>query len=201
LAGVSLLSRAISAVTQHPSVIEVVVAGPAHDPEVLRPALPPSRAVVRLVPGGATRQQSVAAALAAADPAGEIVLVHDAARPLVPPRLLARVVDAVVCGAPAVVPGLPVVDTIKEVDQDRVVVRTPPRERLVAVQTPQGFARAALELAHRTASADHPGATDDAALAEAAGIPVLVVPGEPAAMKVTYPEDFARAEQHLAAAR
>lgn len=196
LDGVPVLTRAVAAMTQHPDVVEVVVAGPVDDPDVLLPALPAGPVPVRLVPGGATRQRSVAAALAAADPDAGIVLVHDAARPLVGAELLARVVAAVAEGAPAVVPALPVVDTVKEVDMHGMVVRTPPRDRLVAVQTPQGFTREALLRAHTDAD---PAATDDAALAEAAGIPVRVVHGDPAAMKVTYPDDFARAQAFLAA--
>lgn len=139
----------------------------------------------------------MAAALTAVDPSCDIVLVHDAARPVVPAAMLARVIDAVAAGADAVVPGLPVVDTIKRVDARGIVVETPPRDRLRAVQTPQGFTLAALRRAHEAAVDPHE-ATDDAALAEHAGYEVLVVEGDPAALKVTTGQDIARIEAVLA---
>lgn len=139
----------------------------------------------------------MAAALTAVDPSCDIVLVHDAARPVVPAAMLARVIDAVAAGADAVVPGLPVVDTIKRVDARGIVVETPPRDRLRAVQTPQGFTLAALRRAHAAAVDPHE-ATDDAALAEHAGYEVLVVEGDSAALKVTTGQDIARIEAVLA---
>ena len=147
----------------------------------------------RLVDGGRERTDSVAAGLAALDAAVDIVLVHDAARAFAPTALFDQVVDAVAGGADAAVPGLPVVDTIKRVDADGVVRATPPRGELRAVQTPQGFTRDALARAHGRGAQ----ATDDAALVEAAGGRVRVVPGHPDAYKVTTPQDLARA--HAAA--
>ena len=150
---------------------------------------------VTVVTGGATRQGSVLAALRSLPPEVDTVLVHDAARPLAPVELIEAVAQAVADGAPAVVPGLPVTDTIKRVDAGQRVVETPAREQLRAVQTPQGFARAVLEQAHRSAAAS---VTDDAGLVELLGTPVLVVPGHPHAFKITHPEDLVRAEALLA---
>ncbi|MGV9669414.1 MULTISPECIES: 2-C-methyl-D-erythritol 4-phosphate cytidylyltransferase [unclassified Gordonia (in: high G+C Gram-positive bacteria)] len=150
-------------------------------------ALVPASVVV--VAGGAHRSDSVRAGLAALDDA-DVVLVHDAARALTPVSVFRRVIAAVVGGHRAVVPGLPVVDTLKEVepggDAERVL-GTVDREPLRAVQTPQGFTREALAAAH----ADDSGlATDDAGLAERIGIPVHVVSGHHLAFKITTPWDL-----------
>lgn len=166
----------------------------AQDPHVDMP--------VRVVEGGGTRQASVAAGLALAGPDDDVVLVHDAARPLAPPRLVRRVVDAVRAGHGAVVPGLPVTDTVKRVapasaaggpDVERVV-ETPDRAVLRAVQTPQGFDRALLQRAHAQgaarATAEGLAATDDAGLVEALGEAAYVVAGEEAAMKITTERDL-----------
>ncbi len=149
------------------------------------------------IPGGERRRDSVAAGLAALPDAVTHVLVHDAARALATPQLVARVIGALVGGAGAVIPVVPVRDTIKRVD-GTVVVETVERADLVAVQTPQGFDRAVLEAAHR---ADPDDATDDAALLERAGVPVTTVAGDPANLKITYPEDLAVAEALLGARR
>jgi len=151
---------------------------------------------VIVVPGGADRSASVRCGLAALPAAVDTVLVHDAARCLAPPDLVRRVVDAL-NQHPAVVPGLPLADTVKQVDDEGAVVRTPDRARLRLVQTPQGFARDLLERAHRSAAgSDAPPAslaTDDAALVELLGERVQVVPGDPRALKVTTPDDLAHA--------
>ncbi|GAB6938278.1 2-C-methyl-D-erythritol 4-phosphate cytidylyltransferase [Isoptericola variabilis] len=157
---------------------------------------------VRVVEGGATRQASVAAGLALAGPDDDVVLVHDAARPLAPPRLVRRVVEAVRAGHGAVVPGLPVTDTVKRVAPASSaggagverVVETPDRAALRAVQTPQGFDRALLERAHARgasrATAEGLAATDDAGLVEALGETAYVVGGEETAMKITTERDL-----------
>jgi 2-C-methyl-D-erythritol 4-phosphate cytidylyltransferase len=111
--------------------------------------------------------------------------VHDAARPLATDALFAAVIGAVRDGADGAVPGLPVADTIKRVDGERVV-ETVPREELVAVQTPQAFRAGALRAAHR----DRADGTDDAALVERDGGKVVVVAGDPANVKVTGPDDL-----------
>lgn len=148
-----------------------------------------------VVPGGPTRAASVRAGLAAVPDDAAIVVVHDAARPLASPALFRAVIDAVlddgrVGGA---IPGVPVTDTLKEVDAG-VVVATVPRDRLVAVQTPQAFRAAVLRSAHAAGGE----ATDDAALVEQQGGSVVVVDGEPANLKVTVERDLALVEAALA---
>ncbi|MCZ7528138.1 MAG: 2-C-methyl-D-erythritol 4-phosphate cytidylyltransferase [Acidimicrobiia bacterium] len=145
--------------------------------------------VTAVVEGGPTRSASVRAGLAAVPDRVAVVVVHDAARPLASPDLFSAVIEAVRAGADAAVPGLPVPDTLKRVVGDRVV-ETVGRDDLVAVQTPQAFRAAALRSAHAT-GAD---ATDDAALVEAAGGSVVVVPGDPRNLKVTGPRDLLVAE-------
>jgi 2-C-methyl-D-erythritol 4-phosphate cytidylyltransferase/2-C-methyl-D-erythritol 2,4-cyclodiphosphate synthase len=146
--------------------------------------------LVTVVTGGATRQASVAAGLSALWADVEIVLVHDAARALTPPSVFERVIAAVESGAAAVIPTLPVVDTIKRVDAAGHVVAGVDRAELAAAQTPQGFRRAVLEAALADAAADH---TDDAAAVAAAGHTVLTVPGDAAAFKITTAPDLERA--------
>ena len=156
-----------------------------------------------VVPGGATRQASVAAGLAAlvAHPDGsdvDVVLVHDAARPFAPPSLITRVIEAVRGGHPAVVPGLPVTDTIKRVATGgpaELVLGTVPRADLRAVQTPQGFTLDLLLRAHAAGSDgahdEASAASDDAGLVELLGEPVWVVAGDERAAKITTSRDLA----------
>lgn len=141
------------------------------------------------VAGGETRQRSVAAGLAALPAEVDVVLVHDAARPLVPLEVFERVTAAVRATGGGVIPVLPVTDTVKRVDGDAVVA-TVDRADLVAVQTPQGFPRAALDVVYAQASDDH---TDDAALFAAAGHPVSTVPGDERSFKITTADDLHRA--------
>ena len=146
------------------------------------------------IPGGERRRDSVAAGLAAVPVDTEWVLVHDAARPLARPRLIRSVVGRLLAGdVDAVVPVVPVRDTIKRVEGDRVI-ETLAREPLVAVQTPQGFKVEALRSAHRVSDDD---ASDDALLVEQNGGSVTTVPGHPANLKITYPSDLAIAEALL----
>jgi 2-C-methyl-D-erythritol 4-phosphate cytidylyltransferase len=144
-----------------------------------------SPAGVRTAIGGATRSASVRAGLACVPETADVVVVHDAARPLASRRLYASVIDAIVGGADAAVPGLPVVDTLKRVD-DQHVVETVSRDGLVAVQTPQAFRADALRAAH----ADNGTDTDDAALVEAVGGKVVVVDGERRNLKLTGADDL-----------
>jgi 2-C-methyl-D-erythritol 4-phosphate cytidylyltransferase len=148
---------------------------------------------VRLVAGGGSRTASVRAALQAAGGWADAVLVHDAARPLTPPDVVARVLAALAAGAPAVVPVLPVVDTTVVVDDDGVVVDAVPRGPLRRVQTPQGFARGALVEAY-AALPEGLELTDDAAVVRAAGVPVSTVAGDELAAKVTVAHDLELAE-------
>lgn len=149
---------------------------------------------VRTVAGGPRRQDSVRNGLRATDPRSDVVLVHDAARPFVSPKLIREVADAAFRHG-AAVPGVPVVDTIKRIDARGRVVETPPRDRLRAVQTPQGFRREVLvEAYRRSGRAD---ATDDVQLVERSGGRVVVVPGDSANWKLTTPDDFRRAVRLL----
>ncbi len=149
-----------------------------------------------VVTGGATRADSVRCGLAAVPADADVIVVHDAARPLASPALFAAVIEAVVDGgADGAVPGVPPSDTIKAVDSSGHVITTLDRATLVAVQTPQAFRADVLRRAHDDAEA---GATDDAMLVEALGGTVQVVPGEPGNLKITDPEDLGAAERQLA---
>lgn len=154
---------------------------------------------VRLVGGGEERADSVWEGVKASR--GEVVIVHDAARALTPPGMIARVVSAVRDGAPAVIPVVPVADTIKEVaatDSGEAVVGTPVRANLRAVQTPQGFAAEALVAANEKYFAQRGfEATDDASLMEWFGVPVTCVSGDYLALKITTPIDMVLAEHIL----
>ena len=144
------------------------------------------------VEGGNTRSESVRRGLEAVPPEATIVCVHDAARPFASGTIFQRVISAVVDGADAAVPGIPVVDTIKQINETNVVVSTPRRETLRAVQTPQAFRAESLRKAH----ADHGEGTDDAALIEKIGGEVVVVDGESVNRKITTPDDLEWAVAH-----
>jgi 2-C-methyl-D-erythritol 4-phosphate cytidylyltransferase len=193
LAGEPLLVHAVRRVASAPSVRLIVVAAPAADVAAVRRMLAPVVSTT-VVPGGAERQRSVAAALAAVPDEVDIVLVHDAARALAPPGLIEAVASAVRDGHPAVIPVLPVVDTVKEVGPDGIVMGTVDRSALRSVQTPQGFRRSVLAAAH--AGATDP-LTDDAGLVEKAGVPVTCIPGDERALKITRPLDLVLAEALL----
>ncbi|GGM39578.1 2-C-methyl-D-erythritol 4-phosphate cytidylyltransferase [Dactylosporangium sucinum] len=194
LRGEPLLVHAVRRVAAAPSVGCIVVAAPpdaVSDVEALLAPITSGPAGVVVVAGGATRQASVALALAAVPASFDIVLVHDAARALTPPGLVEDVASAVRGGHGAVIPVLPVVDTIKRVDSSGAVLGTVDRSSLRAVQTPQGFRRDVLAKAHEAAVDDH---TDDAGLAERIGVAVHTVAGAEAALKITRPFDLAIAE-------
>jgi 2-C-methyl-D-erythritol 4-phosphate cytidylyltransferase len=158
--------------------------------------VPPDRAhAAHEVAGGATRSDSVRCGLAAVPGDAEVIVVHDGARPFASASLYEAVIGAVQAGADGAVPGLPVTDTIKIVDDTGAVLATPDRERLVAVQTPQAFAAIRLRAAHERA----PESTDDAALVEANGGRVVVVRGEVDNRKLTVPDDLAWARERVAA--
>jgi 2-C-methyl-D-erythritol 4-phosphate cytidylyltransferase len=189
LAGRALVRWAVEALRAG-GVTDVIVAVPAGQRSAFAAVLP---ADVRLVDGGATRTASVRAALAAAGASVDVVLVHDAARPLTPPDVVARVLAALEAGALAVVPVLPVVDTTVVVGADGVITDAVPRAPLRRVQTPQGFDRATLAAAYdQLAGAVE--LTDDAAVVRAAGIAVGTVEGDERAAKVTVAHDLAVAE-------
>jgi len=186
VAGARLVDRAVDAVTAVcDEVVVVLPAGIAWD----------GRPVAATVPGGSSRSASVRAGLDAVASSAAVVVVHDAARPLAPPALFEAVIGAVRAGADAAVPGLAIPDTVKRVDNDHVV-ETVARDGLRAVQTPQAFRTDVLRAAHTTGGE----ATDDAALVEAAGGRVVIVPGDPRNLKVTTPADLALAAALLTAA-
>ncbi|MGW0780565.1 2-C-methyl-D-erythritol 4-phosphate cytidylyltransferase [Streptomyces sp. NPDC002913] len=210
LSGTPMLIHAVRAMAASRAVsLVVVVAPPDGAPEVKNlidgHALP-ERTDYVVVPGGATRQESVKLGLDALPDDVSVVLVHDAARPLVPVDTVDAVIEAVRDGAPAVVPALPLADTVKEVEpaeggRPEPVLSTPVRARLRAVQTPQGFDRDTLVRAHESVAVDGEGATDDAGMVERLGSPVVVVPGHEEAFKVTRPLDLVLAEAVLARRR
>ena len=136
----------------------------------------------RVVPGGNTRSGSSRLGVEAVPDSAEVILVHDAARPLATAEVYGRVIDAVRNGADGAVPVVPVVDTIRDTDGELV-----DRDRLLAVQTPQGFDLRTLRAAHSSFEGD---ATDDASMVEAIGAPIAIVEGDPMNLKVTYPEDL-----------
>lgn len=192
VAGRTLLERAVAGLLESGVVDHVVVAVPVDRIDEAKRVLA-DRATV--VGGGPDRTQSVNLALAAlpAPAAPAFVLVHDAARALTPPALITRVVQALRGGHDAVVPALRLHDTIKAVDANGVVLGTPERAGLRAVQTPQGFATELLLRAYRT-GAGAAGFTDDASLVEHVGGQVQVVDGDPLAFKITTQLDLLLAE-------
>lgn len=193
--GVPMLLRSLRPFTSHPAVTQVVVVLPpahARQPPDWLARLAGER--LTLAPGGAERADSVLAGLRALRPDAAVVLVHDAARPFVNRATIDAVMTRARAGVGAVA-AVPVGDTVKDVDQDRRVRRTIPRDGLWRAQTPQGFPRAMLEAAFaRPAAGAAAPPTDDAELVERAGFPVEVVPDASQNFKVTTPEDFRVAE-------
>lgn len=200
-AGRSLLEHALDSVVASAIAGHIRVVVPAGDTQLrsIVDASTPPNTTLSAVDGGASRPASVRAGLDALPGEVDIVLVHDAARALTPPHVFHSVVSAVREGAAAVVPGIPVADTIKVV-QGHTVTATPDRTSLRAIQTPQGFDAGTLRAAH-AASADDSAVTDDAMLVESLGIPVTVTGGDPLAFKVTTPNDLMLAEALVLHAR
>ncbi|MFD3531865.1 2-C-methyl-D-erythritol 4-phosphate cytidylyltransferase [Streptomyces sp. NPDC058664] len=211
LNGTPMLIHAVRAMAASRAVSLVVVVAPPDGAAEVKNLLDahalPERTDYLVVPGGETRQESVRRGLDALPEGIATVLVHDAARPLVPVETVDAVIEAVRDGAVAVVPALPVADTVKEVEpagrpgDPEQVVATPVRARLRAVQTPQGFDHDTLVDAHATVALTGEGATDDAGMVERLGTPVVVVPGHEEAFKVTRPLDLVLAEAVLARRR
>lgn len=141
------------------------------------------------VPGGNRRRDSVLAGLSEVPDEVDYVVIHDAARPLAQKEMVQALIGTLLTrDVDGVVPAVPVRDTLKEVDDNDVVSRTLPRDHCVAVQTPQGFAVRALRAAHAALEGSY---TDDAGMVEENGGRVVVIPGDPRNMKVTFPEDLA----------
>jgi len=211
LAGEPVLVHAVRSMAAGRDVTRVIVVAPAQSLREVRalldedPAVVAAGVVVDVVAGGRSRQESVALGVAAV--AGDVtcVLVHDAARPLAPASVVDAVVDAVLAGADAVVPLVPVTDSIRAVGFDGEVAGAVDRALLRVVQTPQGFVRSVLERAHRKFAAESrkesEAATDDATLVERLGSTVVSVPGSEEAFKVTRPLDLELAEAIIARRR
>lgn len=200
VAGAPLVLHALRPFFQHPRVAAVVLVVPE---EVV--AAPPAWLAelagdrLRLAAGGAERQDSAQAGLAALPAECRIVLVHDGARPLPDPDVTDAIIEHAREGRGAIA-AIPLSDTVKEADASGAVVRTVVRERLWRAQTPQGFPRPLLERAFAAAAGGTP-ATDEATLVERIGGTVVIVPDTARNLKVTTPEDFALAEILLRGAR
>lgn len=191
LGGIPVLQRSVDAFVRHDRVTDIILALPADlaaaPPSYVREAAKP----LIVVDGGDRRQDSVARAFARVSPAADIVLVHDAARPLVSSGLISRTIDAAVEHGAAIA-ALQATDTVKRANDRRVVVDTIPRAEVFLAQTPQAFRVSVLREALATAS--DVDATDEAALVERIGRPVVLVDGEGSNVKITAPEDLAFAE-------
>lgn len=192
--GVTMLTHAVRGIAQDPRISAIVVAAPADCLDQARMAVAAAGVRATVVAGGDTRTESVRRGVGALPPDLDAVLVHDAARPLTPASVIDSVIGAINSGAEAVVPGIPVADTIKQIGVGGLVVATPDRSTLRAIQTPQGFRADVLLEALRLSGAD---ATDDAGLVERLGVAVQVVPGHTDALKITTPDDLALAETIL----
>jgi len=196
LAGRPTLSRALESVFGMVEPAQVIITVPqSYGPiaKQLARSVPGGRdREPTIIVGGSTRQESVAAALKFLEPDIDVVLVHDAARPLTPSVIFDSVAAEVRSSNAGVVPGLPVADTIKRIDDVGRVVETVDRSVLMAVQTPQGFPRDQLVAAHEAAREEH---TDDSALVADAGYPVSIIAGDPLAFKITTAWELRRAEQ------
>lgn len=198
LLGEPVLVHALRPFLAHPAVGWVVVAVPAEDlddPPGWLTGLDPR---IRLVAGGAERGDSVRRALEAVPEGADVVLVHDAARPLVTTAVIDRVIAAAAEGVGAIA-AMPVTDTLKEIGAGGQILATPDRSRFWRAQTPQGFPRPLIAEAYRRAEAEGVQGTDDAALVEWFGGTVVVVEGSPENLKVTNPQDLIVAEALLRA--
>jgi 2-C-methyl-D-erythritol 4-phosphate cytidylyltransferase len=196
LAGAPVLEWVLRALIDAGVLSEIVIATSDRNHEQVLDLIAhvPTTISIATVPGGDTRQESVRAGVNALSSSCELVLVHDAARPLVSPQLIFSAVQSGDYDG-AVVPGVPVTDTIKRVSEGHVL-ETLERSRLVAVQTPQVFRRDWLVEAYRKQALPM-SATDEASILEFAGFPVHVIPGEPENIKVTTPSDVVIAEALL----
>ncbi|RZU66179.1 2-C-methyl-D-erythritol 2,4-cyclodiphosphate synthase [Microterricola gilva] len=199
LGGRPMLAHALDGVFAVREAVQLIVVAPDAELEraraIVAASAGPAVDYTSVVVGGASRQLSVAAGLAAVAPGVGVVLVHDAARALTPSGQFEAVIAAVRSSGAGVIPALPVVDTIKRVDASGLVRETVDRSELAAVQTPQGFVRAELDEAYAAPSADF---TDDAALLQSFGHSVGTVAGDERAFKITTAWDLARAERLLA---
>jgi 2-C-methyl-D-erythritol 4-phosphate cytidylyltransferase len=188
LGGLSLLTRSALAMSTVADIL--IIAAPVDGLDEAGAQVAQVDAEIHIVAGGEHRQESVANALRMVPEDVSIVLVHDAARPLVPIEVTQNVVAAIRGGAKAAIPVLPLVDTIKRVNNQGIAIETVDRNQLRRVQTPQGFERATLDLAYRNPEVV---ATDDAGLMDALGIPVVTVAGDERSLKITTMADVQHA--------
>lgn len=195
LGGRTILATAAAGAAACPGVGRLIVAAPAGLETDARAAIFDEGVPIDVVAGGATRQESVRAALDAVTDALAVV-VHDAARPFATASLFARVVDAIRSGADAAVPVLPVTDTVLRI-RDGLVDGSEVREELGFAQTPQAFRTDPLREAHAKAEASGVAFTDDATLVHWAGFEVRTVPGDPSNLKITTPADLAEARRRI----
>ncbi len=201
LGGQPLVVHTLRVLQDSSAVHEIILAVPAADREYcLTHIITPHHftKVTKIVAGGEHRQDSVRHALAKVDPETDFVLVHDAVRPFLTERMVRQVLEQATMHGAAIV-ALPMRDTVKQVGNDRVILRTVDRGQLWLAQTPQAFRRDWLDHAHRKALGEGIQATDDAHLVELLGHPVVVVDGSGENIKVTRPEDLVIAEAILAA--
>lgn len=191
LGGIPVLQRSVDAFLRHERITDIVVALPADlaaaPPSYVRGTAKP----LTVVDGGERRQDSVARAFARVSPSADIVVVHDAARPLVSAGLISRTIDAAVEHGAAIA-ALQATDTVKRADGRRMIVGTIPRAEVFLAQTPQAFQMAVLREALSAAAGGD--ATDEAAIVERLGRPVVLVDGDARNVKITAPEDLALAE-------
>ncbi|MCW5696563.1 MAG: bifunctional 2-C-methyl-D-erythritol 4-phosphate cytidylyltransferase/2-C-methyl-D-erythritol 2,4-cyclodiphosphate synthase [Bauldia sp.] len=198
LAGQSILSRSLRPFLDHPQVAQVAVVIHPDDRALYDAATTAHARLTEPVAGGDTRQESVRlglAGLAAGKP--DLVLIHDAARPFVTAAVIDRVIAAL-DDVPGALPAIPVADTLKRGAADGAVTETVPRDGLFGAQTPQGFHFEPIRQAHEAARGQ--ALTDDAAVAEAAGLAVRLVAGDAANIKLTTAEDIAAAEERMESA-
>lgn len=183
ISGKTLIERAVESLLPH--VEEIIIAAPK-DFELEISELFSSNKKIKVISGGEVRSKSVAVALSQVNKNADYILVHDAARCFATQEQTLRIINALLAGDDAVVPGIEVIDTIKVINANNFAESTPLRPTLRAVQTPQGFSARILHRAHQSGNE----ATDDAALVEALGIPVRIVAGEPNAHKITTLADL-----------
>jgi 2-C-methyl-D-erythritol 4-phosphate cytidylyltransferase len=193
LAGRPVVDWAIEAFARHPQIDELIIVLPDENrADEIKSRWSKVKAIVR---GGQERQDSVSRGLEAVSPEMTIVLVHDGVRPLVQAELISRVIEAS-CQEGAAIPGLPIEDTVKIVEEG-VITRTINREQLVRAQTPQGFRKKLLEEAFDQARKDGYYGPDEASLVERIGGRIKIVPGDRTNIKITTPEDLKVAEVWL----
>ena len=198
LAGMPILARAVSAFTNLEPIKLIIVVAPPGEVELVKKILRShcSQSEYKVVEGGPRRQDSVFQGLQSLPPEIDLVCIHDGVRPLISERL----VSAVLNGAEkygAVIPVIPVTDTLKEINFDETVRATLPRQRVRLAQTPQAFQRDLIVEAYQKANLLGLEATDDSYLVEMLNVPVHILPGEPDNIKITGPCDLLAAEAYF----